>query len=286
MKFYVSCAAIIFCVLIGYIGSGGHLKVLFQPFEFLIILGAAIGSFVIANPSTIISRTIPNILKIINGPKYHKKDYMQLLNLLYGIFNLAKTKGMLSLETHIENPYDSSVFQKFPSFMVNTLALNFLCDYLRLLTIGSDNPQQMEDLMEKELEIIFNEDFADITALEKLADGLPALGIVAAVLGVIHTMGAISQSPEILGQLIGGALVGTFFGILVSYGFVSPMSQALKHVLEMDQKYLLCIKTAIVAYLGGGAPLIIMEYARKILNDEFKPTFSELEEMIRQNSFD
>lgn len=282
MKFYIGIAAILGCIFIGYMGSGGHVAVLWQPFEFIIILGASAGAYMIGNSSGVISRTMPNVQKIINGPKYHDKDYVQLLNLLFSLFKLARSKGMLSLEPHIESPVDSAIFQKFPSFMLNHVALTFLCDYLRLLTMGSDNANQIEELMDKELEVIFHEDHCDVTAFEKMADGLPALGIVAAVLGVIHTMGSISQPPEVLGHLIGAALVGTFFGILVSYGFVAPMAQSLKIVLETDQKYIMCIKTAIVAYLNGYAPIIIVEHARKLLEEEHRPTFSEMENATQQ----
>lgn len=284
MKFYIGIAVILGCVFIGYMGNGGHVGVLWQPFEFLIILGAAGGGYMIANPSGVVSRTMPNIQKIISGPLYHKKDYMQLLNLLFSVFRLAKSKGMLALEPHIENPQESALFQKFPSFLNNHTALNFLCDYIRLLTMGSDDVNHLDELMTAELEVIFHENHSDITAFEKIADGLPALGIVAAVLGVIHTMGSISQPPEVLGHLIGGALVGTFAGILISYGFVSPMSQSLKHVLDADEKYMLCIKVAIVAYLSGNAPILVVESARKILDEEVRPSFSELEEATQSIS--
>jgi chemotaxis protein MotA len=282
MRFYIGIAVVISCVIIGFMASGGHISVLWQPFEFLIILGAAAGSYMIANPADVVSRTLPNIKKLIAGPQYHKKDYLILLNLLFSIFKLAKSKGMLALESHIENPSDSIIFQKFPVFLKNEKALNFLCDHLRLLTMGSENPHQMEDLMTQELEVIFEEDITDISALEKTADAMPALGIVAAVLGVIHTMGSISQPPEVLGELIGGALVGTFAGILISYGFIAPMSQSLKHVLEADQKYIMCIKSAILAYLNGNAPLIVVEYTRKILDHHQRPSFSELETSTQQ----
>lgn len=284
MKFYIGVIVVIGSVFIGYIGSEGHLIVLLQPFELLIIIGSAIGAFIIGNPPSVINQAMTNVKKVIGGPKYQKKDYMQLLNLLFSIFKLAKAKGMLALESHIENPHDSIIFQKFPSFLLNHTALNFLCDYLRLLTMGSENLHQMDDLMTQELEVVFHEDTINVQAFDKMADGLPALGIVAAVLGVIHTMGSISQPPEVLGQLIGAALVGTFAGILLSYGFIAPIAQSLRHILEADQKYMLCIKTAILAYLSGYAPIIIVEYARKTLDEEFRPTFTELEEISQQSA--
>ncbi len=282
MKFFIGLCVVIACVLVGYVAGGGHLGVLWQPFEFLIIVGASIGAYIISNPSPVIGRTKGNLGRIVSGPTYKKRDYLQLLCLLFCIFRTAKSKGMLALETHIDSPDDSVIFQRFPQFLKNHTALNFLCDYLRLLTMGSENVHQMEDLMMEELEVIFHEDHRDAGAVEKMADGMPALGIVAAVLGVIHTMGAISSPPEVLGKLIGGALVGTFAGVLISYGFIGPMAQSLKSVLEDDQKYILCIKAAIIAYLNGYAPIIIVEYARKILDEEVRPTFVELEIATQQ----
>lgn len=284
MKFYIGLGILFFSVFAGYMGAGGHLKILMQPFEFLIIFGSGIAAFIIANPVHVLDRFVTNLKKVINGPKYSKNDYSQLLNLLFSIFRLAKNKGMLSLEPHVENPFDSAIFQKFPAFMLNNSALTFMCDYLRLLTMGNDNAMQMEDLMNQELEVLFHDDHLDVSAFEKMADGMPALGIVAAVLGVIHTMESISQPPEILGSLIGAALVGTFLGILVSYGIVGPIAQNLKYVLEADQKYLICIKTAIISYMNGNAPIIVVEYGRKILDEHYRPSFTELEELTQQNT--
>lgn len=282
MKLLIGLLIVIGCVIIGYVATGGHLHVLWQPYEYLIILGAAVGAFIIANPSTVVGRTVGNLKRIASGPTYHKKEYLQLLCLLFCVFKLAKSKGMLSLEAHIESPTESTIFQRFPSFLKNHIALTFLCDYLRLLTMGSENVYQMDDLMMEEIDGIMHEDHCDVSAIEKMADGTPALGIVAAVLGVIHTMGSISQPPEILGQLIGGALVGTFAGVLISYGIIGPMAQSLKSVVESDQKYILCIKSSIVAYLNGCAPVIIVEFARKSLDEHQRPSFDELEIATQQ----
>ncbi len=282
MKLLIGLLIVLGSVIFGYVANGGHLAVLWQPFEFLIILGAAFGAYTIGNSSSVVGRTVGNIKRIAAGPTYHKKEYLQLLCLLFCIFKLAKSKGMLSLEAHVESPNESTIFQRFPSFLGNHAALTFLCDHLRLLTMGSENVHQMEDLMMEEIDVIMHEDHCDVTAIEKMADGTPALGIVAAVLGVIHTMGSISQPPEILGHLIGGALVGTFAGVLISYGIIGPMAQSLKGVVESDQKYILCIKSSIIAYLNGCAPIIIVEFARKSLEEEQRPTFDELEIATQQ----
>jgi chemotaxis protein MotA len=284
MKIFIGLAVVIGCVILGYVLNGGHLGVLWQPFEFLIILGAGIGAYVIANPGAILQNTGKNLSRACLGPKYEKKDYLQLLCLLFYIFKMAKTKGMLVIESHIENPSESAIFQRFPSFLKNHEALAFTCDYLRLLIMGTDNVYQLDDLMSDELDLLAHDDHANISAFEKMADGMPALGIVAAVLGVIHTMGSISQPAEVLGHLIGGALVGTFFGVLVSYGIIGPIAQALKASLDADQNYIKCIRAAFISYLNGSPPIIIVEFARKALEEHQRPSFEELETATQQLS--
>jgi chemotaxis protein MotA len=284
MKFLIGIAVVIGCVLSGYLGGGGHFEVLVQPFEFLIIMGAATGAFIIANPPYVMKHVMGCLSRVMSGPRYQKKDYSELLTLLYVIFKMLKTRGVLAIEQHVDNPHESSIFSRFPDFLNNHKALEFLCDYLRLLSMGSENANQMEELIQSELDVMEHEDHVLVNAFEKIADGMPALGIVAAVLGVIHTMGAISQPPEILGKLIGGALVGTFLGVLISYGFIAPIAQSLKGYLEADQRYFLCIKTALISYLNGYAPIIVVEYARKALDEEYRPSFVELEELTNNTA--
>lgn len=282
MKLLIGLCVVFLSVILGYVLNGGHLRVLWQPFEFMIIMGAAIGAYIIANPPVVVSRTKENLRLISAGRKYQKKDYLQLLCLLFYVYKMGKTKGMLVIESHIETPHESTIFQRFPAFLKNHVALEFLCDYLRLLIMGADNVYQVDDLMSEELDIIRHEDHANVSAFEKMADGAPALGIVAAVLGVIHTMGSISQPAEVLGHLIGGALVGTFAGVLISYGVIGPMAQSLKATLDADQKYIQCIKASLVAYLNGHPPIIIVEFARKALDEDQRPTFEELETATQQ----
>ena len=279
--FFVGVLVVIGCVMGGYIGAGGHLMVLWQPLEFLIILGAAVGAYIIANPSNVLAKTGASFKKVITGSSLTKKSYLDLLALLYTIFKLARSKGMLAIESHIENPHESEIFSKYPEFMKDHHAVDFVCDYLRLMTMGSEDPNQMEDLMNQELEAHHAELHQSSMALTNVGDGLPALGIVAAVLGVIHTMGLISEPPEILGKSIGGALVGTFFGVLVAYGFVGPMAQKLTAVHEAESKYYECIKVAILAHMNGFAPAISIEYARKVLTSDVRPTFTEVEEAVQ-----
>lgn len=283
MFFIIGLVIVAGCVVGGYMGAGGHLDVLWQPFEYVIIFGSAIGAFVIANPKPIISGVTKSFGKIFKGSKYNKNDYLEVLAMLHSVFKLAKTKGDLALEAHIEEPQQSSIFQNFPSFLKDQHALSFFCDYLRLLTLGSSNSHEIESVMEAELEVHHGETHAVATALQTVADGLPALGIVAAVLGVIHTMGSITEPPEVLGHLIGGALVGTFTGVLAAYGFVAPIAKSLENTFEAESRYLECIKTGLVAHMQGYAPQVSVEIARKTLNSNVRPSFSELDELI-QNS--
>ncbi|MCH7958178.1 MAG: flagellar motor stator protein MotA [Proteobacteria bacterium] len=280
--FFVIGAVIVFASVIGgYMAPGGHLDVLWQPFEFVIIFGASIGGFLIANAKPVLAGTGMALGTLFKGPKYNRAAYMELLGVLFALFKLAKTKGDLALESHVENPDESPLFREFPTFLKDHHALEFVCDYLRLLTLGTKNAHEVEAIMEQELEIHHNELDAISGSIHTMADGLPALGIVAAVLGIIHTMGSITEPPEVLGQLIGAALVGTFAGILMSYGLVGPVASSVEQSFNADSSYLGCIKTGIIAHMQGYAPQVSIEFARKTLNSNVRPTFSEVEEMVQ-----
>ena len=270
-------------VLGGYMGVGGHLDVLWQPFEFVIIFGAAIGAFIIGNPKQVITGTGKSLGKLLKGSKYNKQSYLELLAMMYAVFKLAKTKGDLALEAHVEQPHDSTIFQNYSTFMRDHHAVEFLCDYLRLLTLGTGNPHEVEAVMEAELDLHHEEQHAISGAVTSMGEALPALGIVAAVLGVIHTMGSITEPPEVLGYLIGGALVGTFSGVLASYGFVAPMASSLEKTFDAESRYLTCIKTGIIAHMQGYAPQVSVEFARKVLMANVRPTFAEVEDMLQQD---
>lgn len=271
---------VIMSVFGGYVAMGGHLIVLMQPFELVIIGGAGIGAFVIGNPKSVLSQSGKALKDAFKGETFSKQDYLELLTLLYTIFKLAKNKGMLELETHIENPHESSIFSNFPKFLSKHEAVTFLCDYMRMITMGSENSHQLETLMDEEIEVHHHEKNQLVAAYQTMGDSFPALGIVAAVLGVIKTMGAINQPPEVLGKLIGGALVGTFLGILLSYGFVGPLAMVMKVIYDGESKYFLCMKAGILAYVNGYAPAIAVEFARKSLDTHFRPTFYELEKAV------
>ncbi|HVY12093.1 MAG TPA: flagellar motor stator protein MotA [Alphaproteobacteria bacterium] len=278
MKTIVGILLVVLCTLASYAIDHGHIEVLWQPFEFIIILGSAVGAYVTGNPPAVLKRTTKMLPMVFKKPLYNKASYVELLSLLYQTFKLAKTKGMLALEPHIEKPEESSIFQAFPNCMVDHHVVEFFCDYLRLVTLGSDKPYELETLMDREIEVHHEEEHAVPHAIQTMADGMPALGIVAAVLGVIKTMGAISEPPEVLGHMIGGALVGTFFGVWVSYGYLAPLSNALKTICELNSKFYNVIKVGLLAHLSGYAPSISIEYARKAIDPELRPSFLEMEE--------
>ncbi|WP_169568657.1 flagellar motor stator protein MotA [Sneathiella limimaris] len=276
--FWIIGVVVVFGSVAGGYLPHGEAGVLFQPLEYLIILGAGIGAFLQGNPKWVIFGTLANMGALLKGAPYDKKAYSELLTLMYAIFKLAKTKGMIALEPHIENPKDSALFQNFPSFTKNHHAMDFMCDYLRLMTMGTENPHEMENLMDQDLETHHHEHHAMAAAVTTLGEALPAFGIVAAVLGVIVTMGSIAEPPEVLGGLIGAALVGTFFGILVAYGLFAPIGTNLQQYFEADGKYYECMKQGLLAHLQGYAPAVSVEFARKVLYSHERPTFAEVEE--------
>ena len=281
MLFVVGLVIVIASVVGGYIGAGGHLHVLFQPFEFVIIFGAAIGAFIISNPLPVVISTVKSFTVLLKGSKLNKESYIELLSMMYATFKLSKTKGDLALEGHIDRPEESPLFQAYPGFAKNHEACEFLCDNLRLLTMGTCNAHELEAVMDTELEAHHAHQHAIANALQTVADAMPALGIVAAVLGVIHTMGSITEPPEVLGKLIGGALVGTFAGVLMAYGMVAPMAKSIENTFNAEGHYLDCIKTALIAYVQGYAPQIAVEFARKTLTGKNRPSFGELDEALQ-----
>lgn len=277
MRFIVGIIVVLVCVFGGYSAMGGHVEVLWQPFEFVIILGAAVGAFIIANGAPVL-KAVPSMFgTLFKGPKYNKAAYVELLGLQFSMYKLIQQKGILGIEPHIEDPHNSTLFNAFPTFAKNHHAVEFVCDYMRMVTMGSNNVHEMDALMDEELETHHQEQERLVSAMQAIADGTPALGIVAAVLGVIKTMGAISEPPEVLGHLIGGALVGTFFGVFVAYGFFGPMAQSLKSTFEAESKYFLSLKVGLLAHISGQPPVMAIEFARKALMSEVRPTFAEVE---------
>lgn len=284
MMILIGMLVVISCVIGAYVAHGGNLGVLWQPSEVVIIVGSAIGAFIIGNSKYVLTNLGSSLKLAFRGKVFSKEDYLELLTLQFAVFKVIKTKGMLELETHIENPQESKIFSNYPHFMSHHHAVVFFCDYLRMLTMGSDNVHQIEELMIQELEVHHHERHMISGAIQNMADGMPALGIVAAVLGVINTMGSINQPPEVLGKLIGAALVGTFLGVLLSYGFIGPIANIVKVLYESEAKYFSCMKAGILASMNGYAPAISVEYARKSIESDFRPTFYELEKAIANDS--
>jgi len=278
MRLIVGVIVVFGSVFGGYAAMGGHIEVLWQPFEFVIILGAAIGAYIIGNSAAVLKQTPAMFGTLFKGPKYNKAAYLELLGMQFSLFKLVQAKGILALEQHIENPAESTLFARFPTFAANHHAVEFVCDYLRMVTLGSNNVHEMEALMDEELETHHQERERVVSAVQSLADGTPALGIVAAVLGVIKTMGAITEPPEVLGHLIGGALVGTFFGVFVAYGFFGPFAQSLRNTYEAESKYFLSLKVGLLAHISGQVPVMAIEFARKALMSEDRPSFAEVDE--------
>jgi len=267
----------------GYLIAGGKFGIILAalPFEMMMIGGAAIGSFIMANSMHDVKHTLGGFKKILKGPRYSKADYVEILSLLYWFVRLAQQKGAMALEAHIERPQESAAFAKFPKIAADTHTVTLVCDYLRMIGMNADDPHQIEDVMARELKKMKEEEMHPSHALQTIADALPALGIVAAVLGVIKTMASIDQPPAVLGKMIGGALVGTFLGVLLAYGLMGPLATRLKSVVEEECKYYEVIRAVLVAHLHGNAPQVAVETGRKMAPSHSMPSFQELEEQLQ-----
>jgi chemotaxis protein MotA len=270
------------CVFGGYLMTGGSLGVVIEalPHEILTILGAAIAAMLIGGSMYSLKKIFGSVGKVISGPTWKPTDYRDLLCLLFLLTKTMKSKGMISLESHIERPAESSIFMRYPKIIKDHFALGFICDTLRMMTMSLEDPHQVETAMEKQLEKHHHEALVAANALTAMSDGLPALGIVAAVLGVIKTMGAISEPPEVLGGMIGSALVGTFLGVFLAYGIVGPMAVRLKSIVEEDAQFYHVIRDILVAHLHGNAAQVSVEIGRGSVPTEAQPSFIELEEAL------
>jgi chemotaxis protein MotA len=268
-------------VLGGFVMAGGHLAALMQPLEFLMIGGAAAGAFVVANGGKPLKATLKALPQVFKGSKYNKALYMELLSMLYEVLAKVRKEGLMSIEGDVESPHESALFSKYPKVSGDHHVMEFLTDYLRLMVSGSLNAFEIENLMDNEIETHHHEGEVPIGAINKLGDGMPAFGIVAAVMGVVHTMESVGLPPSELGMLIAHALVGTFLGILLAYGFVGPLATKLEHSLAEQTKFYQCIKVTLLASLNGYAPQMAVEFGRKVLYSTERPTFSELEEEVK-----
>jgi len=261
----------------GYVAMGGHLSVIWQPWEYVIICGIAIGTFIIANPMSLLKDTGRASLEAIKGKVPKRDQYLAILGLLYALLRELKNKPRNEVETHIDTPEQSEIFRAFPSVLNDRDLTLFICDYVRLIIIGNARPHEIEALMEEEIATLKRDRTKPYYSISTVAEALPALGIVAAVLGIVKALGAIDQSPAILGGLIASALVGTFVGIFISYAFLSPLANKVKATREKQTRVYVIVKQALIAYMNGALPQIAVEHGRKGISVEYRPTIDEVE---------
>ena len=272
------------CIFGGYIIHGGNIGVVLHalPIELMVIGGGAIGAFVVNNQPKVLKSTMKLLPSAFKGSKYTKARYLELMALLYDILQKARKDGLMSIEKDVETPQDSPIFQKYPKLASDHHVVEFTTDYLRMMVSGNLNAHEIEALMESEIDTHHSEAHAPVAAIARLAGGLPAFGIVAAVLGVVNTMGSVGQPPAVLGGMIGSALVGTFLGILLAYGIVEPLGGLLEQKVEDGSKELQCIKTTLLASMQGYNPTTAIEFGRKVLFSTERPSFSELETYVKK----
>jgi len=278
----VGIIVVLFAVIGGYLMEHGNLAVILQPAEILIIFGAAIGSFLIASPSKVVRLVVKHISAVFGGRGRNKGDYLELLALMNTLFMKIRKDGLISIESDIETPSESPLFLKFKELLSNHKAVDFICDNLKVIISTNMPAHEMENLMDVDIDAHQHESLIPALSIGKVADSLPGFGIVAAVLGVVLTMGKIDQPAAVLGHSIGAALVGTFLGVLLCYGFVGPMASNLEHQAREDEAFYSVIKVAMVAFVGGAAPQLSVEFGRRAIPGKERPTFNELEAYIRK----
>jgi chemotaxis protein MotA len=271
------------CIFGVYIFHGGNIAVVLKalPFEMTTILGAAIGAFLINNQMKVIKASVKGLAGCFKGSRYTKARYMELMALQFDILQKARKEGLMAIEQDVENPHDSAVFKKYPTIAADHHVVEFITDYLRMMVSGNLNAHEIESLMDSEIETHHQEAHAPVAAIGRLAGGLPAFGIVAAVLGVVNTMGSVGQPPAVLGGMIASALVGTFLGILLAYGVFEPLGGLMDQQVEESSKEFQCIKTTLLASMQGYAPATAIEFGRKVLLSDVRPTFNELEAHVK-----
>lgn len=266
------------CVLGGFMAMGGHVQVLVQPWEVVIICGAALGTFLVANPMKVVKDAGRGIIEAFQQAVPKERDYLETLGVLHSLMRELKTKSRSEVEAHIDNPEESAIFQAFPTVLKNQDLTNFICDYCRIIIIGNARPHEIEALMDEEIRTIRADKLKPYHALSAVGDGLPAIGIVAAVLGVVKAMGALDQSPEILGGLIGAALVGTFLGIFLSYCVVGPIAAKIKMVRDKRNRLYVIVKQTLLAYMNGSLPQVAIEFGRKTISSHDRPSIDAVEQ--------
>ena len=280
----VGWLVILVCVFGVYIFHGGNIGVILTalPFEMITIGGATIGAFLANNQMKVVKATIKGLGECFKGSKYTKARYMELMALMFDILQKARKEGLMAIENDVENPHESELFKKYPAVGHDHHVVEFITDYLRMMVSGNLNAHEIESLMDSEIETHHHEAHAPVAAIQRVAGGLPAFGIVAAVLGVVNTMGSVGQPPAVLGGMIGSALVGTFLGILLAYAFAEPLAGVLEQKVEEAGKELQCIKTTLLASMQGYNPSTAIEFGRKVLYSTERPTFTELETYVKK----
>jgi chemotaxis protein MotA len=272
------------CVFGVFIAHGGNIGVVLHalPFELITIGGATLGAFLANNQMKVVKATMRGLGACFKGSKYTKARYMDLMALMFDILQKARKEGLMAIENDVENPHESAIFKKYPTVGHDHHVVEFITDYLRMMVSGNLNAHEIESLMDSEIETHHHEEHAAVAAIQRIAGGLPAFGIVAAVLGVVNTMGSVGQPPAVLGGMIGSALVGTFLGILLAYAFAEPLGGLLEQKVEEAGKELQCIKTTLLASMQGYNPSTAIEFGRKVLYSTERPSFSELEAFVKK----
>lgn len=283
MLIIIGYIIVLACVGVGFVLAGGKLLALWQPLELLIIGGSAFGAFVIANPVSVLKSAVGGVLGAMKGSKYNKALYLELLSLMYELLQKTRKEGMMSVEADIEDPAESALFSKYPKIVEDHHITDFICDYLRLMVGGSMNPFELENLMDMELAAHHKESEMPGEAVTAVSDALPGFGIVAAVLGIVITMSFIGGDPAVLGHHVAAALVGTFLGILLAYGFVGPTATAMGHIAREEAKFYECIKICLLSAVNGYNPQVAVEFGRKVMYSNIRPSFSELEEHVKNS---
>jgi len=281
MLIIIGAIIVTFSVLVGYAAHGGNLMVLWQPFEFLIIFGAAGGGFVIGNDWHTIKSTIAAWPRLIMGTPFNKAFHMDLLSLLFDLFDKSRKQGIMAIEADVDDPQDSQIFTRYPAVMKHEELQHFITDYLRIISTGNMAAHELEGLMDQEIDKREHELKEPAHAVGSVADGLPALGIVAAILGIIITMGYLDAGTEQIGSLIAAALAGTLTGIWAAYGYVGPLSKTMERQADEEMKGYECVKNALLATVSGQAPQMAIEFGRKVLPTEKRPSFQELDDHVR-----
>jgi len=277
----VGIVVVIGSVLGGFLMAGGNPAALLQPSEILVIVGTAAGTVLVSTPAAVLKNTLSRLQAILKPSPFNRKLYLDSLRLLYEMFQTARKDGLVAIESHIEKPKESAMFKKYPAVLHEHHAMAFLCDSLRLVLVGSVPPHDLESLMDSEIDVHHENESKTVGVLQKVADALPGIGIVAAVLGIVVTMGAIAGPIEEIGHHVGAALTGTFMGVLFAYGFLGPLSTTLEHVNSAETRYYYFLKAAVVAFAKGFSPIVAAEFARRTIFSDDRPSFAEMESAVK-----